>query len=488
MFSKVMAAVLGILGITAFAKDESGKSVLTKVQEEQLTEKFGEKFVASFVKELSELESDGKTAESFITPELTAEMEKDRKEMKELKDKVATLEKTNDEFKATIEKLEKDPANADGISVDEAKKAVKKFAPDMNLKHNKYFADYFAGKNVASYTTDETISTAELKTEFGKYVSSEKMEIIQSLFGQTTSTAYMTTIMTDKTEVRATHAQVTSVLQQFVSQWTPKGTSKFTPLTIKNYKCKINVPIIPSEVMEDVLGYMYDENQTSLENMFVVKYILYQMIMPKLDEEREIALASGRFVALVADANGNYKASDANATMTGYLTQLTDLYNGNDTNVNFLQKGVEITADNVLDTIDKAVQEVKPLYKAQNLFVHADPDIILMYQKAYRAKYPNTKNEDGDKVKIDFTKFTFAPLDGMRTSHCFFITPKENFKHLMSKNPNQVNLRFQEDDYTVKIFAEWWEGTGFYLAEAIFAYISPAYATAHKVTTSNEGA
>ena len=33
-------------------------------------------------------------------------------------------------------------------------------------------------------------------------------------------------------------------------------------------------------------------------------------------------------------------------------------------------------------------------------------------------------------------------------------------------------------DYEVKIFGEWWEGTGFWLKEAIFAYIAPAYAQA----------
>ena len=31
----------------------------------------------------------------------------------------------------------------------------------------------------------------------------------------------------------------------------------------------------------------------------------------------------------------------------------------------------------------------------------------------------------------------------------------------------------------VKIFGEWWEGTGFWMAEAIFAYIAPAAAIAY---------
>ena len=74
-------------------------------------------------------------------------------------------------------------------------------------------------------------------------------------------------------------------------------------------------------------------------------------------------------------------------------------------------------------------------------------------------------------MKVDFSNFTFAPLEGMRGSGVFFITPKENFKHLLSKNPQQTRVYMQTENYDVKIFAEWWEGTGFWLAEAIFAYI-----------------
>ena len=45
MFGKVMSVVLAFLGISAFAKDKNGKSVLLSVQEEQLKQKYGEKFV-----------------------------------------------------------------------------------------------------------------------------------------------------------------------------------------------------------------------------------------------------------------------------------------------------------------------------------------------------------------------------------------------------------------------------------------------------------
>ena len=107
------------------------------------------------------------------------------------------------------------------------------------------------------------------------------------------------------------------------------------------------------------------------------------------------------------------------------------------------------------------------------MFIHADPDIVTRYSKAYREKYPWTKNEDGEKVKVDFSRFTFAPLEGMRGTGVFFITPKKNFKHLKSKDPLQTKIRMETYHYDLHVMAEWWEGTGFWLAEAIFAYIPP---------------
>lgn len=47
MFAKVMSVVLGILGISAFAKDEKGKSILLSTQEEELRRKYGDVFLES---------------------------------------------------------------------------------------------------------------------------------------------------------------------------------------------------------------------------------------------------------------------------------------------------------------------------------------------------------------------------------------------------------------------------------------------------------
>ena len=480
MFAKVMSVVLSFLGISAFAKDEYGKSILLDAQREQLKQKYGEKFLESFEKDLKEFEKDGNSAESAVTAEVRASLEAERDEnarlLAEARTKLKNLEKEKAQFEAAIKEKDaqiakmgkvEEPANGQTVQAQSGQN-MPKFKPDMSMMHNQYLDAAFKG---AAYSGNDTIDTTELQKEFGKYVSSERLQILQDLLGKTESIQYMSTIVTDKTEVRAVQSAIESVLQAFVPKWTPKGKSEFTPLTIKNYKCKINVPITPSDIMEDILGYLYDENLDP-KDMPVVKYIIYQLIIPKLDEEREIALAVGEYKENTATNDGD-PAGEANEVMDGYVTQLKALKEASNDRITWLLDGETLTDDTLIDQIDKAVNEVKPLYKRKTMYIHADPELVTRYSKAYRKKYPWLKNEDGEKVKVDFSNFTFAPLEGMRGTGVFFITPKENFKHLQSKNPQNTKIRMETYHYDVHVMAEWWEGVGFWLAEAIFAYIPP---------------
>ena len=395
-------------------------------------------------------------------------------------ERIKALEEAERKFKADIEakekeieKLSKEPGNGAGevrTEVTGQEQMAHRFKPDMSLAHNQWLDAAFKG---AAYSGNTTIDTTELQKEFGKYVSSERLQILKDLMGTTESIRYMSTIVTDKTEVRAMQSAIDSVLQQFVPYWTPKSKSTFTPLTIKNFKCKINVQIKPSDIMEDILGYLYDENLDP-KDMPIVRYILYQLIFPKLAEEREQALAVGVYKENSVSQDGG-TASAALDCMDGYVTQLKALKTAENDKVTWLLDGTALSTDGetLLSQIDQAVDQVKPLYRNKTMFVHADPDLVIKYSRAYREKYPWLKNQDGEKVKIDFTNFTFAPLEGMRGTGVFFITPKENFKHLMSKDPQRTSIRMETNHYNVDIMAEWWEACGFWLAEAIFAYIPP---------------
>lgn len=72
--------------------------------------------------------------------------------------------------------------------------------------------------------------------------------------------------------------------------------------------------------------------------------------------------------------------------MDGYVTQLKKLKKANNEAITWLLDGEKLEDATLVDQIEKAVEEVKPLYKKKSMFIHADPDLVTRYGKAYRKK------------------------------------------------------------------------------------------------------
>ncbi|TFD92574.1 hypothetical protein E2605_18620 [Dysgonomonas capnocytophagoides] len=469
MFGKVLAMVLGAFNLTSLPKGQDGKSTLTLEMKKKLTEDYGQKFVDKFEKDLKESEEKGEIPSS----EQITQMQSNLDALKE-KFEAATKDwKTKEaDLNALIEKLGKEKESEDVEKIPMAGGKRPAFKADMSFTHNKVIDNFFNGDGSMSYSGNETINTTELQTEFGKYISGEKLSFFKDLNLELTVTKYMTTVVTDKTEWRAAKAIIDSVLQQFTPKWTPTGSVEFTPITIKNYFLKVNLPITPSDIIDQYFGYMYDENLTP-DQMPIVKFIINVLLRPKLAEDLELALAKAKFVEHTATTDGQAGSSPEDS-MDGFLTIIKNLKATAGNKVTWLIEGVELTADNIVDEIEKAADSIPYKYKNKKILIHADPDLIVMYRRGYRKKYPTTKNEDENNLRVDFSNLTFAPVDGMVGTKAFFITPKENFIHLMSRNPNEAKISMQVQNYDVKIFMEFRKGTGFAMQEAIFAYLPPA--------------
>jgi len=474
-FANIKAGVLAFFGLESFDKDASGKSVLTEDQKKTLTDKWGEKFVESFLKDMKADEEKPSEDKDKALQAATDKLGKLQAEFDQYKKDASKKEK---DLQEQIEELSDDPEIDPKV---EGKKgtqgAKKKFEADMKLMHNKMLDSDFYGTAISS---DVSIDASELRTEFGKYISSEKLEILRLLTQKVDSVQYMKTIMTDKTVWRAGKAIITSVVQQFVPKWTPSGQTKFTPIEIIHRKHKVNVPITPADIMDDVIGYLYDEGLEP-KDMPIVRYIVEQLVLPKVDEDREmLLLAIGEYEELSENIKDGDDAQETGKSMDGYCTILRKekaLFDAKDPKkkpITWLLNGVKLTPENIVDEMNNAAKGVSRLYKTKKMFIHADPDLITMYNLAYQKLYPVTKNVDEKKNKLDFTNFTFAPLDGMTGTGIFFITPKENFIHLLSKNKGASKIFMQGENYDVKVFAEWKEAVGFAIAEALFAYVPPA--------------
>ena len=465
VFKSLLASVMGALGITSF-EQEDGKYILTEEQKRTLQSRYGKRFVDKFSEDLANYKDDESASQEVAS--YRSKLEKLQEEYDQFKQ---AAQQREDNLNELVNTLSATP-EADLLPTRTQNNGNKKqFLLNMNFLHNKVLDNFVNGDGLM-VNSASTIDTEELKTEFGKYVSDTRYDILTLLFGKLQATQYMTTKMTDMTEWRATQSHISDLMQKFTPYWTPSGQVKFTPITIKNHKHKINLPIKPAEIMEDVIGYLYDEGLQP-KDMPIVKYIIEVLLKPKVEEERDEQIAIGVY----DDSKNNNKKDGDNGdvfgSIDGYVTVLKKIHEDPEMKMVRLLEGITLTRENIYDKFDEIYASIPKKYRTHKLPIFIDPDLLHLYDLARDDKFPNSKNEDEGKRRLQHTNFIFTPLDGMTGTGCFFITPKDNFIHLLSKNKGATKIWIQSENYDVKLFAEWWEAVGFAIAELLFGYIPP---------------
>lgn len=483
MFKKLMNLALVALGITEFpTKDgkvnfsEEQKSTLEK----ELAGQMGPDFVAQLEAAINKhMEDTSAKEESEAAKQLVESVKAESlKEIKTLSEKLSALEKkqqasekSQKEAEEKIAKLSKDPEEEPGsINPAETKGKVVKFKPNMKHRHNARANGYLTGQENLEVAAT-TIDVSEMHSEFGDFMSQFdiKLEVIKKLTQRTVSETYMTTKMAVESW-KASAALITSVVQQFVAKWTPLGQSTFTPLTIQNYRHKINVPITPNEIMDSWLGYLYDEGTTP-DAMPITKYIIEQLIVPKVLEDRELRLiGKGSYQALGAVTEGD-PGQATGKSMNGFCTILKNEKASGTSAVSFINLAT-ITDSNIVEQVNKFVDAIDDVYQDVPMNVHCSREFYRKYKRAYKKLWGG---ESGDpsfgQDMIDYSQNRLVPLPSMAGEDLIFATPKENFIRLQHKNAGASSITMQLNRYDVEVFAEWWEGVGFAIAEAVFAYV-----------------
>jgi hypothetical protein len=327
-----------------------------------------------------------------------------------------------------------------------------------------------------------TIDVANLNEEFGTYLSQNQnnLEEVKAIFTGFSSAKYFSSAM-GTTEWRATQALITSVSQQFKNKWTPSGKSTFNPLVIKNFRHKLNVPIIPSEVLEGYMLHMYDEG-LSVDQMPITKYIWQQLVLPQLLQDIELRMIfKGKYVdaGVVAE---NAPGSAPEDSMDGIETQLvTGLTTGAKFNY-FDGDGFDFltaTDQEILTFMQDFTGWLAPVFRTQKMAIACSYEFWRRYKIAYKNIWgagsgTSDPNFGGDS--IDFSNQNLVPMEGMYGSPILFATPSVNLKKLRHKNdvPSVIN-DVQKLNYEARIFGEYWLGAGFGYGEAVFAYVPTGY-------------
>ena len=485
-WKKIKSLIFSALGITALADNK-----LTAEQEDTVKGVFGEdvlnKLKAALSAENPEKDVNGihEAMKAFFAPEAT---EATNEVAEQLRAAQAENKRLRDLNAALMESPEDLPEAETGEF--KGKAGVPKVMNVMRKAAHYAAAFGFLASGSMLSAQGKTIEVDALRQEFGTYLSQNQnnLEIVRQLFNGFTSSKYFKSVPA-VTEYRALQSQINSVVQQFTPRWTPKGNTKFTPLTIKNRRHKINVPIIPAEVLDSYLFYLYDESLAP-DQMPITKYIWEQLIYPQILDDIELRMIFKGKYEEVADTD---MPTDPEQGMDGVETILVDQKAlGTASKINFSAQTIDwanATDQEVLTFFETFVDNLKPLYRNKRMNIYVAPEIYRRYQRAYKKIWGTNSGQSGDfgTVQIDYSQNTLVALDGMTGSPIVFSTPFENMVKLRHKNevPFVIN-DVQKHDYEVRLYGEFWLGVGFLIAEAVFAYVPNGYDPQASLSPSNQ--
>ena len=291
----IFSIVAAMLGLQKLTNDE-GKIELSDDQKEKIRKTYGQDFFDAL------MASDGsdEDATEIFDKMVKAGLEKDGT--------IAQLQKTVTDLSQTPE-----PAPRPKTVVPAA---APKADINMSAKHNMIAAQALTSANPAAVLATMTLTAgngidvtdlnAELSTAMPEGV---RLDILaKRIYNGFDDAQFMTKHQTN-TDYKASAALMTEVSQQFTPAWTPKGTGKFTPLEIKYRRHKINVEIIPAEILKSWLLYLYEQGKTQAE-MPIVRYMIENMILPKVTDDITLKMiGKGKFVevqnAQIASSTGN---------------------------------------------------------------------------------------------------------------------------------------------------------------------------------------
>ncbi len=285
-------------------------------------------------------------------------------------------------------------------------------------------------------------------------------KIIDGMFARaltTTLDAHAKKITKVKGEFPQFHSILTHVVQGFKAEWTALGTAEFKHKKLQNFHQKVNYPIVPAEILPSALADLYEEDKP-IKKKAIVKYILDDL-MNKVKDDLEILSITGQYDS--ADLGTFGKAMD------GIAKKVADAV-ADTTHPAYKIPLNALTDTNIVDEITKFERKLPKFMKKKikKIFISENnlERYILNYEDKFGAK---TTYKEGDKTKTRLGKRVLVGIPDL-PDDVIFATIDGNLAKLVDIYNKPAFTDFQVQDYTLKVFMEWWLGYDFLINEAVF--------------------
>ena len=479
--TKLSNSKMGQVLANLFKKDvlsiaDDGKVQLSDEEREIVKKTFGEKFLTKLENTIFDETASNEEVNSLFnaaveakTASLQEELAEEKAKNKQLQESVNVLigEPESKPKAETVRGSEKTPAFKINTAAAHNAAAIAVLAADN---------PYTAINNLAA----ETIDINEVKAELTMAIPlGTKLDLLDTrIYGGYNDAKHFRQIESNGKDYKAISALISEVVQQFTPAWTPKGTTKFHPLTIPYRRHKINVAINPTEVIGTWLVDLYKQG-LSPEQQPLVLYILNNHVMPRVSEDITFSmLGKGKYVE-ASDFQDGSEGTPAANSMDGIETILVEAKKSGKTKINFFKNArnvLEIANDEeFVKYIHSYAESISPVFKSSIFEIKCSDKVLQRYRTADFTLYGKYVGKD-EGNRIRFSKFELVAMDCLYDSPILFATPGNNMVMLVDHATASGCVNdIQKSNYSVKIFGEFALSVGFLIAEAVFALVPDGY-------------
>ena len=312
-----------------------------------------------------------------------------------------------------------------------------------------------------------SLTTTAIVAEYGAYyqdAGQNKKRILNLLSQGRELTTFATPIKTDDTIFRLANATFQSLVQPFQKTFTPKGGLEVVPNEIRQYRFKMDIEFMPDELVATWMGFLTQKSTDRAQWPFI-KWLLEIYFPKQIDKDMELnEYYKGVYAAPVSGTAG------ANGTAMDGLKKL-------------LQTGVDAGTINSVNigTLDKTtIFDQVELFTDSIAEVYQGIEMNVFMSKYWYKKYMQDKRAQGHYIKtsdqqidsgIDFTPLNVKPLACMVGTADIFCTPAENFLHISPSTATKNMYKVEEAKRSVAVMADWSEGLGFGIDQAVWTNI-----------------
>lgn len=471
--TKILTAIAAAIGLTEIKAKEDGKLDITAEQREKIEGIYGKEVLGVIEQAIAKDED----AASVFAQLVQAGKDKDAT--------IARLESEKTALQGTVKTLSEQPESAPGAQAVKPQGGGAQspaFQVNAGAKHNVLAAMAMTTGISAAFAAAQNtkMDVSELNAEFGTVMPPQvKLEILSKRVYNGFSDAKYFRRIQSNTNYKASAMELTEVSQQFTPAWTPKGSTKVTPIEIPYRRHKINVALVAADILNSWLQYLYEQGKKP-SDMPIIKYIVENHVLPKVADDLTLSMVGkGKFVehndGTAQDGDAGTAAKDS---MDGIETILIEEYNSGKSKMNFYKHAEDyttLTDQQLLKYVENFVDAISPLFVG-TFNVHCSPEFLTAYLRAdfaVNGKYTGAVDADGS---IRFTKYRLAPMECMYKSKILFATSEGNMVMLVDYARAESCLNdIQLYNYLIKVFGEYSLSVGFRIAEAVYAAIPEGY-------------